>query len=117
MYVADRINNRVQVFTIEGKYLREVFIQRKSLGYGTAMDLAFSPDANQTYLYVADSTNGAVRILHRQSLQLLASFGQLGHQAGQLDHVHNIAVDSRGNVYTGDVTGATIQRWVYKGTS
>src|SRR5882672_1217825 len=45
VYVADRINNRVQVFTIEGKYLREVFIQRKSLGYGTAMDIAFSPDA------------------------------------------------------------------------
>ena len=68
-------------------------------------------------LYVADATNGAVRIFHRQSLEFLGAFGQLRHQGGQLDHVHNIAVDSRGNVYTGDVTGTKIQRWVYKGTS
>jgi hypothetical protein len=117
VYVADRLNNRVQIFTTTGQYLRELFIQRKSLGYGTAMDIAFSPDAHQTYLYVADATNGAVRIFHRQSLTLLGSFGELGHQGGQLDQTHNIAVDSRGNLYTGDVTGAKIQRWLYKGTS
>jgi DNA-binding beta-propeller fold protein YncE len=116
VYVADRINNRVQVFTIDGKYVTEAFApNRKSIGNGAAFDLAFSPDAAQTYLYVADNTNGKVQIFDRKSMQHLAGFGQMGNQPGQWNRVHSIAVDSKGNIYTGETGGKKVQRFLFKG--
>jgi DNA-binding beta-propeller fold protein YncE len=116
VYVADRINNRVQVFTIDGKYVNEVFApNRKSIGNGAAFDIAFSPAPAQTYMYVADNTNGKVQIWDRKTLQHLGGFGQMGHQGGQWNRVHSIAVDSRGNIYTGETGGMKVQRFLFKG--
>jgi DNA-binding beta-propeller fold protein YncE len=116
VYVADRINNRVQVFTIDGKYVTEAFApNRKSIGNGAAFDLGFSPDAAQTYLYVADNTNGKVQIFDRKSMQHLGGFGQMGNQPGQWNRVHSLAVDSKGNIYTGETGGKKVQRFLFKG--
>lgn len=116
VYVADRINNRVQVFTIEGKYVNEAFApNRASIGNGAVFDLAFSPDAQQTYLYVADNTNGKVQIWERKTMQHLGGFGQMGNQPGQWNRVHNVAVDSKGNIYTGETGGKKVQRFLFKG--
>lgn len=105
VYVADRRNNRVQVFTIDGAYEREVFVARPTRLLGTAFSVAFSEDAAQRYLYLADAGNGRVRILDRQSLEEVGSFGRIGRYAGQFVFLHNVAVDSRGNLYTAEVGG------------
>jgi DNA-binding beta-propeller fold protein YncE len=105
VYVADRRNNRVQVFGIDGTYQREVFVERPTRLLGTAFSVAFSPDPAQRLLYVADAGNGKVRMLDRQSLAEVGSFGRIGHYAGQFVFLHNVAVDSRGNVYTAEVGG------------
>ena len=116
VYVADRINNRVQVFTIDGKYVTEAFApNRKSIGNGAAFDLGFSPDAAETYLYVADNTNGKVQIFERKTMKHLGGFGQMGNQPGQWNRVHSLAVDSKGNIYTGETGGRKVQRFLFKG--
>jgi len=65
-----------------------------------------SRDARQRYLYVADGTNNRVWILDRDSGRTLGSFGGNGKYAGQLHWVNAIAVDSKGNLYTGEVEQA-----------
>lgn len=115
VYVADRVNNRVQVFTLDGKYVNEVFNNRKTIGNGAVFDVDFSGDANETYLYVADNTNGHVQIYDRKTLTKLGQFSRFGHQGGQLNRIHSLAADSRGNVYTGETGGRRIQKFVFKG--
>lgn len=105
VYVADRRNNRMQVFSLDGTFEREVFVERKTRLLGTAFSVAFSPDTRQQYLYLADAGNGRVRIFDRQSLQEVGGFGRIGHYAGQFVFLHNLAVDSKGNIYTSEVGG------------
>ncbi len=113
VYVADRRNNRIQVFTIDGTFEREVFIERRTRLLGTAFSVAFSEDAEQQYLYVADAGNGRVRILDRQTLQEVGRFGRIGRYAGQFVFLHNVAVDSRGDVYTAEVGGGRrVQKFI-----
>jgi hypothetical protein len=113
VYVADRRNNRVQVFTIDGTFDREVFIERPTRLLGTAFSVAFSEDVEQQYLYVADAGNGRIRILDRQTLDEVGQFGRIGRYAGQFVFLHNVAVDSRGNVYTAEVGGGRrVQKFI-----
>ena len=113
VYVADRRNNRVQVFTIDGTFDREVFIERPTRLLGTAFSVAFSEDAGQQYLYVADAGNGRIRILDRETLDEVGQFGRIGRYAGQFVFLHNVAVDSRGNVYTSEVGGGRrVQKFI-----
>lgn len=113
VYVADRRNNRVQVFTIDGEFQTEVFIARPTRLLGTAFSVAFSEDSEQRYLYVADAGNGRIRIFDRQTLEEVGSFGRIGHYAGQFVFLHNVAVDSEGNVYTAEVGGGRrVQKFV-----
>ena len=83
VYVCDRVNDRIQVFTKDGKFVKEVRIAPKTLGDGSAWDIAFSKDAAQKYIYLADGANEKVYIIDRQSLEILTSFGDGGRQPGQ----------------------------------
>ncbi len=115
VYVCDRPNNRIQVFTKEGEFVKEVFIQRQP-GYASAWDVAFSQDPEQRFLYLADSPNAKVHILLRETLEELTSFGDGGRQPGQFYGVHSIVTDSQGNLYTTETfEGKRVQKFVYKG--
>jgi DNA-binding beta-propeller fold protein YncE len=112
VYVCDRRNNRIQIFQKNGKFLREVFICKETSGAGTAWDLDFSTDPEQKLIYLADGTNQCVWTLDRESLEVLGNFGRIGRYAGQFMWLHNLAVDSRGNIYTAEVhTGKRIQKF------
>jgi hypothetical protein len=116
LYVCDRVNNRLQVFTPEGKFIKEGFFATQTLGAGSAWDLDFSRDAQQRFIYMADGQNQKVYIIDRQSLQLLTSFGDGGRQPGQFFGTHSIAVDSKGNIYTTETyEGKRVQRFLYRG--
>ncbi len=113
VYVAERTNNRVQVFSIDGTFQREIFIERKTKLLGTAFSIAFSPDPQQQFMYVADAGNGKVHIFDRKGLQEVGAFGRIGHYAGEFVFLHNVATDSKGNVYTAEVgTGRRAQKFV-----
>jgi sugar lactone lactonase YvrE len=105
VYVADRRNNRVQLFTIEGRFLREVFVERSTRLLGTAFAVAFSPDPGQRHLYLADAGNGRIHVFDRATMKAIAGTGRIGHYAGQFVFLHALAVDSKGNVYTAEVGG------------
>ena len=116
LYVCDRANDRVQVFTPDGKFVKEQMFAKSTLASGSAWDLAFSRDPQQRYLYLADGQNERVYVVERQTLQLLTSFGDGGRLPGQWFGVHSIAVDSKGNVYTTETyEGRRLQKFVYKG--
>jgi DNA-binding beta-propeller fold protein YncE len=116
VYVCDRPNDRIQVFTKDGKFVKEAFIAKRTLGDGSVWDIAFSRDPQQKYLYLADGKNERVYILDRQSLEVLTSFGDGGRQPGQFFGVHSIATDSKGNIYTTETyEGKRLQKFVYKG--
>jgi 2-keto-4-pentenoate hydratase/2-oxohepta-3-ene-1,7-dioic acid hydratase in catechol pathway len=103
VYVADRVNNRIQVFRKDGAFVREGYVARATRAMGSVWDIAFSGDSAQTYLFVPDGTNQKVWILRRSDLSVVGSFGHGGRGAGQFGWVHNLAVDSRGTLYTGEV--------------
>ena len=65
VYVADRGNKRVQVFTPEGKFVAEQFVGLNSSEYLQARSTAFSPDPQQKFLYVGGTPVIYVRIARR----------------------------------------------------
>jgi sugar lactone lactonase YvrE len=116
VYVCDRGNNRIQSFTKDGKYIKEVQLQPNTRGDGSTWDIAFSRDTAQKYMYVADGKNEKVWILERATMEPLSSFGSGGKQPGQFYAVHSIATDSKGNIYTTETyDGRRLQRFLYKG--
>jgi DNA-binding beta-propeller fold protein YncE len=116
VYTCDRPNDRVQVFTKEGKFVKEYFIEKQTRSDGSVWDIAFSKDPGQTFLYMADGANEHVRIYDRKTMTELYSFGYGGRQPGMFLGVHSIAVDSKGNLYTTETyTGKRLQKFVYKG--
>jgi DNA-binding beta-propeller fold protein YncE len=116
VYVCDRPNDRIQVFQKDGEFVQEGFIARETLGNGTAWDIDFSPDPQQAYIYLTDGTNQCIWILHRENLKVAGSFGRIGRYAGQFIWVHSLAVDSRGNIYTGEVyRGKRVQKFTFQG--
>lgn len=111
VYVNDRLNNRVQVFTVDGRFQREVFIERQTRLLGTSFSTAFSPDPDQRWLYVADAGNGRIHILDRRTLNDVGTYGRIGRYAGQFVFMHNLATDSRGNLYVSEVgNGRRVQK-------
>jgi hypothetical protein len=118
VYVADRSNRRVQVFTPDGKYVNQVFINRAGPSNGSAAGLGFSPDPQQAFLYVSDLGNSHMAVLNRKTLQVLYQFGMRGAKPGDFQAPHHLAVDSKGNLYTAEVNpGNRAQKFLFKGLS
>lgn len=116
IYVADRRGNRIQVFQQDGTFVTEKTIAPLTRASGSAFVIAFSPDAGQRWLYLADGTNHKVWILRRSDLEVVGEFGRGGRQLGQFIRPHGMDVDSRGNVYVGEAsTGRRVQRFVPTG--
>lgn len=115
VYVGDRDNRRVQVFTLEGKYLKQVFVNMTAGPSRTACGITFSPDAQQRLMYVCDFQHGLVFIFDRVTLAPLGSFGSQGKAPGQFVDPHYLATDSKGNLYTAETAGGRrAQKFVIK---
>jgi DNA-binding beta-propeller fold protein YncE len=116
IYVCDRTNDRIQVFRKDGTFVQEAFIAKETFGSGSVWDIGFSTDPAQTYLIVPDGTNQQVYVVLRKSLEVLHTFGGAGHWAGQFYGAHNLAVDSKGNLYiTETYEGKRVQKFTYAG--
>ncbi len=116
IYVCDRAGDRLQIFTPEGKFVKEAFYETNTKNAGSVWDIAFSKDPQQRYIYMADGVNEKVKIVDRQTLKELTTFGDGGRQPGQFYGVHSIATDSKGNIYTTETyEGKRLQRFLLKG--
>jgi DNA-binding beta-propeller fold protein YncE len=116
LYVCDRAGDRVQIFHTDGTFVKEAFFNKNTRGPGSTWEIAFSTDPQQRFIYLTDGTNERVRILQRDTMTELTSFGRGGRQPGEFYGVHSIAVDSKGNIYTTETfEGKRVQRFNYKG--
>jgi len=106
VYVADRENRRVQVFTIDGKFVKQLV--KGDVPF--ARDLAFSPDPQQQFLYVGGGSE--IDVLDRKSLEVVESI----KGEGMLGGGHQMATDSKGNIYTAQTTRG-LQKLAFKGMS
>ncbi len=133
LYACDRGNNRLQVFDtteVGGPcsnpnaepgvcgFVREVHVSPESYANGTTVTAALSTDPDQSCLYVGDLANGTFYVINRENLHELDRIGRAGRQIGEFHWIHALAVDSDGNVYTGEVdTGQRIQKFSRYGES
>ena len=116
VYVCDRTADRIQVFQQDGTFVEEVFVNPGTLSAGSTWEIAFSPDAEQRFMYLADGMNRQVHVMDRASLDVLYSFGDGGRQPGQFYGVHSIETDSQGNIFTTETwEGKRLQKFVYRG--
>jgi DNA-binding beta-propeller fold protein YncE len=116
VYVCDRNHNRIQIFKKDGTYVKETQIARRTTGDGVTFDVAFSRDSAQRLMYVADGANHRIWQLLREPLTVMNHIGDGGRYPGQFYAIHNVSLDSKGNIYTTETyTGARVQKFTYKG--
>ena len=112
VYVCDRANDRIQVFHKDGTFVREFQVEPQTLANGSVWDLVLSEDPDQRYIFLADGSNEQIVTLDRGTGAPLSSFGRGGRMAGQFKWVHNIAIDSAGDLYTAEVGfGRRVQKF------
>jgi len=112
VYFGDRGGDRIQVFTKQGKFLKEFYVANGTMRGGSVMNIAFSPDPKQEHIFVPDMVNGYVWELDRQTGEIIGKLGHPGNGPGEFAGAHEAAVDSKGNVYIGE-NGANkrAQKW------
>ena len=128
LYVCDRGNDRIEVFDKSGALKRVIPVKpgtafspapngapgRRAIG--SALDVAFSPDPAQIYMYVVDTGNEVLWIFNRRTGTILGGFGSAGHGVGEFTLLHMIAVDSKGNLYTSEtIDGRRLQKFMPDG--
>ena len=126
VYIGERGQNRIQVFTKQGEWQQDIYVspntpaQRTcgSLDWmpgpcGTMYKMVISVDPEQKYLFVADAANNVIWSVDRVSGETLGHFSRPGRLAGELNFPNAISIDSKGNIYTGEVSnGKRIQKFV-----
>jgi DNA-binding beta-propeller fold protein YncE len=113
VYVCDRSNDRMQVFTKQGKFVKEFSLRSQTLGMGSVWQFAFSSDGQQKFLLVVDGENNVIWTVRREDGAVVGQMGHNGRNAGQFHWVHQLVSDSQGNLYTGEVdSGKRVQKFV-----
>ena len=112
VYVCDRVNDRIQVFRKDGSFVREWIYLPETRGSGSTWDLYLWPDKEQGFFVNVDGSNNQFRVVRRSDGEVVGTYGRFGRNAGHFYGIHNVAIDSRGNVFTTEVyEGKRIQRW------
>jgi DNA-binding beta-propeller fold protein YncE len=122
IYLADRANNRIQVFRQDGQFVVEKILRprcgpqekatwtpKRPCGTEAAFSVGFSHDGPQTYLYVADGGSHFITVLRRKDLEVMSEFGGPGVGSGQLGRPHNLTVDPSGNIFVAEAAGPKVK--------
>jgi DNA-binding beta-propeller fold protein YncE len=104
VYVADRENRRVQTFTPNGTFVKQLVKTDTQF----ARNLALSHDPGQQFLYIGNGMD--IVIVDRRSLEIVSTI----EVPGMIGGGHQIAVDSKGNLYIAGTT-AGLQKLTFKG--
>jgi DNA-binding beta-propeller fold protein YncE len=122
IYLADRANNRIQVFRQNGEFVREKILRprcgaqekatwapKRPCGNEATFSLALSHDGPQTYIYSADGGSHVINVIRRSDLEVVSEFGAPGVGVGQLGRPHNITVDPSGNIFVAEAQGPKVK--------
>ena len=110
VYVADRQNNRIQIFDSTGKFIKQ-FTENS---FGTICAVAF----NKSKLFAVDDFT-FLQIKHRGSDAFIIDitgkvqtrFGRSGSYEGNTSWYHDLTIDKDENIYVGDILGNTVQKF------
>lgn len=112
VYVADRQNDRVQVFSSEGKLLAIWASPQIGRPYGVAV-------LGHNRFAIADGGEQPVSGPDRSALvivdgtgRVIERVGRFGNQDGQFRMAHHLAADPQGAIYVVDITGQRVQKFV-----
>lgn len=103
VWVADRENQRIQVFDQDGKFVREV----KYKGLPCSLDIG------RQYMYMVNGFAGQVLRLDLDG-KVLAAMGKPGKGPGEFGEAHMIAVNQKGEIYVADSVNAALVKFVKK---
>ncbi len=105
VYVADRHNKRIQVFSADGKFIESW------THLGTPWGLVLSKNKKNIYL-----TDGNKEVLHKLNLKgkILGSYGTPGQSQGNFRAAHGVAVDLNGDIYVTEVINWRVQKLIQK---
>lgn len=127
IYVADRGNLRIQVFTPDGKVLREIKLQAPvppnakrwmetppspQQSPGSPWTVCITPGPTQ-YLYTSDAFPGRI---YKMTLdgKLLGVLGSSGRQPKQFGWIHEMACPSENELYVAEILNWRVQKLTLK---
>jgi DNA-binding beta-propeller fold protein YncE len=110
LYVADTLNNRIEIFDGDGKFISTFGKAGDAAGYfsrpkGVAID-------SDGYIWVVDGMQDRVQVYNRDA-QLLISFGGHGLLPGQFQGIVGIAIDKMNRVFTSEIFPGRVQQFRY----
>ena len=104
--VTDNGNNRVQLFSSDGTYLRSFGRKGGKQGeFNFPVGIAFDKNSN---IIVSDSYNHRVQVFSEQG-EYLSQFGGQGSRDHQLNGPRGLSVDSEGNIIIADAGNKLIK--------
>jgi ABC-type Fe3+ transport system permease subunit/DNA-binding beta-propeller fold protein YncE len=111
VFVADSCNHRIQVFSVDGKFLREYGKAGSGVG-----ELSYPYDVrtdSRGFQYVCEFGNSRIQIFDDQN-KPVEILGGVGGDPGQFSNPWSIALDSKGNLFVADSQNHRVQKFVRK---
>jgi DNA-binding beta-propeller fold protein YncE len=110
LYVADTMNNRVEIFDADGQFISTFGKPGDGPGYfsrpkGVAID-------GDGHIWVADGMQDRVQVFNKEG-QLLIAFGGHGLLPGQFQGLVGITIDKRNRVFTTEIYPGRAQQFQY----
>ncbi|MGO9123657.1 MAG: 6-bladed beta-propeller [Terriglobales bacterium] len=110
VYVTDTLNNRVEIFDAEGKFISEFGKHGDAPGYfarpkGIAVD-------GDGHIWVVDTLLDLLQVFNREG-QLLTYLGGHGHYPGQFESLVGVAIDKQNRVFTSEQYPGRVQQFLY----
>jgi DNA-binding beta-propeller fold protein YncE len=110
LYVCDTLNNRIEIFDADGKFISAFGKAGDGPGYfarpkGVAID-------SDGHIWVADGMQDRVQVFNKEA-QLLITFGGHGLLPGQFQGLVGIATDKNNRVFTSEMYPGRVQQFRY----
>jgi DNA-binding beta-propeller fold protein YncE len=110
LYVADTMNNRVEIFDADGQFISTFGKAGDGPGYfARPKGIAIDSDG---HIWVADGVQDRVQVFNKDG-QLLISFGGHGLLPGQFQGLVSISIDKRDRVFTTEIFPGRAQEFQY----
>jgi sugar lactone lactonase YvrE len=110
LYVADTLNNRIEIFDGDGKFIRTFGKAGDGPGYfarpkGVAID-------SDNHIWVVDGMQDRIQVFDQEA-QLLISFGGHGLLPGMFQGITGITIDKNNRVFTSEIFPGRVQQFLY----
>jgi len=116
VYVADRANDRLQIFTAEGKFIEQWRAPRFGRTHGGRVGPA-------GLVYGADGGERPTNPPHRSGVavlsaggKVLVSYGRWGDREGEFPMAHDLAIPLAGDVDVGEIKGRRVRKMLWSET-